>query len=87
MFSNDDELASDVLRLGIQTGEEFWRLPLSETYDKQIDSEIADMRNTGTVRGGGATIAAQFLQRFVQSGNKWAHLDIANVAWNKRGLL
>ncbi len=85
LFSNDDELASDVLRLGIQTGEEFWRLPLSETYDKQIDSEIADMRNTGTVRGGGATIAAQFLQRFVQSGNKWAHLDIANVAWNKRG--
>lgn len=85
LFSNDDDLASDVLALGRQTGEEFWRLPLSENYDKQIDSEIADMRNTGTARGGGATIAAQFLQRFVESGRKWAHLDIANVAWNKKG--
>lgn len=85
LFSNDDAMADEVLRLGKETGEIFWRLPLAEHFDKQIDSEIADMRNTGTARGAGATIAAQFLQRFVQKGCKWAHLDIANVAWNKKG--
>jgi len=85
LFSNDDEMAERLLQLGKDTGEMLWRLPLAEHYDKQIDSEIADMRNTGTWRGGGATIAAQFLQRFVQSGRKWAHIDIANVAWNKKG--
>lgn len=85
LFSNNDNLADTLLKLGKQTGEILWRLPLADHYDKQIESEIADMRNTGTARGGGATIAAQFLQRFVMPECKWAHIDIANVAWNKRG--
>jgi leucyl aminopeptidase len=68
LFSNDDEMADDILKLGKKTGEIFWRLPMADHFDKQIDSEIADMRNTGTARGAGATIAAQFLQRFVQKG-------------------
>ena len=52
---------------------------LGEAYDKQIKSDIADMKNVGG-RPGGAITAAQFIQRFV-SGKPWVHLDIAGTAW------
>jgi leucyl aminopeptidase len=50
-----------------------------------INSDIADMKNVGSGRGAGSTTAAQFLQRFVGSKTKWAHLDIAGVAWRGKG--
>lgn len=53
--------------------------PLGEAYDKQIKSDIADMKNVGN-RSAGSITAAQFLKRFVE-GTPWAHLDIAGVAW------
>jgi leucyl aminopeptidase len=53
-------------------------------YDKLIDSEIADMKNVGGGRDGGSITAAQFLQRFVQDGVAWAHLDIAGMAWSNK---
>ena len=83
LFSNDDELAGRLLAAGRETGEEVWRLPLSERYDKDIDSAIADMKNVGKGREAGSVTAAQFLQRFV-NGVPWAHLDIAGMAWMKR---
>jgi leucyl aminopeptidase len=49
-----------------------------------IDSKIADMQNIGNGRGAGSITAAQFLQRFVND-TPWAHLDIAGMAWNKKG--
>ena len=61
-----------------------WRLPLSDAYDKQIKSDIADMKNVGT-RAGGSITAAQFIQRFVQ-GRPWVHLDIAGTAWSSKDL-
>ena len=61
-----------------------WRLPLDDFYDKQINSAIADVRNTGAGRGAGSITAAQFLQRFVNK-TPWAHLDIAGMAWDKQG--
>lgn len=84
LFSNDDELAKNLEEAGKASGEWLWRLPLDDFYDKQINSEIADIRNTGSGRGAGSITAAQFLQRFV---NKlpWAHLDIAGMAWDKSG--
>jgi leucyl aminopeptidase len=78
MFSNNDELAERLSRMGIETGERVWRMPLGPEYDKQIDSQFADMKNTGT-RNGGSITAAQFLQRFVDN-TPWAHLDIAGTA-------
>ena len=78
-FSNEDELAKKLHAAGEATGEKLWRLPLGDAYDKQIKSEIADMKNVGG-RPGGAITAAQFLQRFV-NGKPWAHLDIAGMAW------
>ncbi|MBV9654229.1 MAG: leucyl aminopeptidase [Acetobacteraceae bacterium] len=79
MFSNDDELAARLTEAGAGTGEKVWRQPMHENYDKQIRSEIADMKNIGG-RQGGAIIGAQFLGRFVDT-RPWAHLDIAGVAW------
>src|SRR5919204_438550 len=78
MFSNNDELAERLLAAGLETGEKVWRMPLGPEYDKLIDSQFADMKNTGG-RHGGSITAAQFLQRFVD-GTPWAHLDIAGTA-------
>ena len=78
LFSNNDELADRLIRCGTETGEKVWRMPLSAEYDKLIDSQFADMKNTGG-RHGGSITAAQFLQRFVDN-TPWAHLDIAGTA-------
>ena len=78
LFSNNDELAERLMKVGVETGERVWRMPLGPEYDKQIDSQFADMKNTGS-RNGGSITAAQFLQRFVDD-TPWAHLDIAGTA-------
>ena len=78
LFSNNDELAERLTKAGNDTGEKVWRMPLAPEYDKLIDSQFADMKNTGG-RYGGSITAAQFLQRFVD-GVPWAHLDIAGTA-------
>jgi leucyl aminopeptidase len=83
LFTNDDELATRLIEAGKAVGEEVWRLPLAEAYDRDIDSDAADVKNIGGGRAGGSITAAQFLQRFV---NKvpWAHLDIAGMAWSSK---
>ncbi len=85
MFSNDDTLAQQLSAAGTPVGEAVWRMPLGEAYDKQIKSDIADMKNVGG-RPGGSITAAQFIQRFVNKGRPWAHLDIAGVAWSGKEL-
>ncbi|MBV8591973.1 MAG: leucyl aminopeptidase, partial [Acetobacteraceae bacterium] len=84
LFSNDDPLAQQLEQAGRETGEKLWRLPLGEAYDKQIKSDIADMKNVGG-RPAGAITGAQFVQRFVD-GRPWAHLDIAGMAWSTKDL-
>jgi leucyl aminopeptidase len=80
LFSNDDSLADDLLAAGKAAGDPLWRFPLGDAYDKQIDSPIADMKNTGG-RFAGSITAAQFIKRFIDEGVKWAHLDIAGMVW------
>ncbi|MGK6319791.1 leucyl aminopeptidase [Sphingomonas sp. DT-204] len=80
LFANDDALADQLLAAGKASGDLLWRLPLGEAYNKLIDSPIADMKNVGP-RGAGSITAAQFIQRFVDEGVKWAHLDIAGMVW------
>ena len=79
LFSNDDALATQLTEAGLDTGETVWRLPLSKKYNKLLDSKTADMKNIGG-RDAGSITAAQFLQRFVNTGTLWAHLDIAGTA-------
>jgi leucyl aminopeptidase len=80
LFSNDDDLAGKLTAAGNASGEKLWRLPMGSPYDKMIDSPIADMKNVGG-RHGGSITAAQFLQRFIDKGTPWAHLDIAGTVW------
>jgi leucyl aminopeptidase len=86
LFSNDEELADRLLVAGQTTGDKLWRFPLSDAYDKLLDSPIADIKNIGP-RYAGSITAAQFIKRFVKDGVKWAHLDIAGMVWaDKPGL-
>jgi leucyl aminopeptidase len=83
LFSNNDELAGKLLRVGEESGDKLWRMPLAEPFDRLIDSPIADMKNVGP-REGGSITAAQFIQRFVENGVKWAHVDMAGKAWSDK---
>lgn len=80
VFSNDDDLAWGLVSSGLEVGEELWRMPLCEAWDRDIDSPAADIKNIGS-GGAGSSIGAHFLKRFIKDGVKWAHLDIAGVAW------
>jgi len=79
VFSNDDEFCTAFMRAAAAEGEGAWRMPLGEAYDKQLKSQLADMKNVGG-RPAGSITAAQFLQRFVKEGCPWIHLDVAGVA-------
>jgi leucyl aminopeptidase len=83
LFSNDDDLAGALTAAGNATGDKLWRFPLGAAYDKMIDSPIADMKNVGG-RFGGSITAAQFLQRYIDKGTPWAHLDIAGTVWTDK---
>jgi leucyl aminopeptidase len=83
LFSNDDKLSKNLLKASEECGDKLWRQPLGEAYDRLIDSPIADMKNVGP-REAGSITAAQFLQRYVEDGVHWAHLDIAGMAWSDK---
>ncbi len=83
LFANDDELSDWLTQAGTAVGEPVWRMPLGDEYDKQINSDIADMKNVGG-RDAGSITAAQFIKRYVKDGVLWAHLDIAGVTWSKK---
>ncbi|GGA24726.1 leucyl aminopeptidase [Neptunicoccus cionae] len=79
VFSNNDELCNRFLKAAGDESEGAWRMPLGDAYDTLIKSRIADIKNTGG-RAAGSITAGQFLQRFVEPGMPWIHLDIAGVA-------
>ncbi len=79
LMANDDALADDILAAGQRSGDRAWRLPLGDDYAQQLKSNFADMANIGG-REAGTITAGCFLGKFTD-GMKWAHLDIAGVAW------
>jgi leucyl aminopeptidase len=83
LYANDEQLAARLIEAGKAVGEEVWRMPLAEAYDRDIDSDAADVKNIASGRAAGSIIAAQFLQRFVNNV-PWAHLDIAGMAWSSK---
>lgn len=83
LFANDDTLADQLLAAGGATREGLWRMPLNDTHAKLIESDIADVKNLGP-RPAGSITAAAFLQRFIEVGVRWAHLDIAGVVWAEK---
>ncbi|HEY2930106.1 MAG TPA: leucyl aminopeptidase [Acidobacteriota bacterium] len=77
LFTSSDSLRDRLMEASRRAGENLWQLPLHEAYGKDLVSDIADLKNSGT-RSGGAIYAAKFLQEFV-GDTPWAHLDIAGV--------
>jgi len=83
LFVNDDRLNEKLLAAGQRMGEPLWRMPLDPAYDRQLKSEVADLKNTGG-RYGSAVTAARFLAHFVGDW-PWAHLDIAGSSLYSSG--
>ncbi len=83
LMSNDEPLVEDLYKAGDASGDRTWRLPLWEDYQSQLDSNFADMANIGG-RWAGTITAACFLSRFTKK-YRWAHLDIAGIAWHSSG--
>lgn len=80
VLSNNDELAAELLQAGEQADDKGWQLPLWDEFQEQLDSNFADIANIGG-RPAGTITAACFLSRFTKE-YRWAHLDIAGVAWD-----
>lgn len=83
LYSNQEELAQALLAAGEESGDRAWRMPLWDEYQKQLDSNFADMANIGG-REAGSVTAACFLSRYAKK-YPWAHLDVAGTAWRSGG--
>ena len=79
VFSNQENLAEELIDAGIKAADRVWYMPLWPEYDQQLKSNFADMANIGGPKAGAIT-AACFLARYTKKYD-WAHLDIAGTAW------
>lgn len=80
VFSNDQTCCDAVAAAAEAVGERVWQLPMDRDFDEQIESPVADIKNVGDGRLGGAITAAKLLERFVR-GIPWTHVDIAGPAF------
>ena len=80
VMTNQQPWCDRVLAAAKACGEPAWQLPMFPEYKEQIKSNVADIKNVGEGRWGGAITAAKFLEEFVQ-GKPWVHLDIAGPAF------
>ncbi len=83
LYTDDEDLASMLIKAGKQAKEPLWRLPMGESFAKQIVSSIADIKNLGDEFYGESGACAEFLRCFVERDVPWAHIDIAGVSWTK----
>lgn len=81
VFSNDEGVAEYLVNSATSAGEGAWHMPMPPELRADIDSDVADIKNVGTTRYGGAITAAFFLQEFVGE-HKWGHFDIAGPSWS-----
>lgn len=80
VLGNSDELFNQLREASERACEPLWRLPLGKEYSKQIESKVADIKNTGG-KSAGTITAAAYLENFVGE-TPWAHIDIAGTAWD-----
>jgi leucyl aminopeptidase len=83
VFSNNNDLAESILASGLKTHERCWRMPLPDDYKELLKSDFADMSNISSTRWAGAITAALFLSDFT-ADIRWAHIDIAGPAYQKK---
>ncbi|NLE77509.1 MAG: leucyl aminopeptidase [Chloroflexi bacterium] len=86
LMTEDDDLAAKLSQAGDISGDRVWRLPMWEEYQSLVESDVADVRNTGKVREGGAIAGAMLLREFAE-GYRWAHLDIAGTSFAQDGAI
>jgi leucyl aminopeptidase len=84
LFTDDDDLAQAIIQSGQKTHERIWRMPLPDDYKELLKSDLADISNMSSSRWGGAITAALFLSEF-SGDTRWAHIDIAGPASQKKG--
>jgi leucyl aminopeptidase len=83
-FGTPREYLDQFLESAKAVGEKMWPMPIDDEYREMIKSEIADIRNTGSGKGGGAITGAWFIKEFVDD-TPWIHLDIAATTWVDAG--
>ena len=81
MFTNNTEMAQTLSKIGFDTNERVWQLPLFSDYESDLHSDIADLRNYSGKPVAGAITAAKFLEAFTEDHKAWTHLDIAGVSF------
>ncbi|WP_299183564.1 leucyl aminopeptidase family protein [uncultured Chryseobacterium sp.] len=81
LFSNHETLKNLLIKTGDKTNQRLWNLPLWDVWKDDIQSDVADMKNISLKPIGDCIIAAKFLEQFIENHPKWAHLDIAGVAF------
>jgi leucyl aminopeptidase len=83
-FGTPREYLDNFLDSAKATGEKMWPMPIDDEYQQMIKSDIADIRNTGSGKGGGASTGAWFIKEFA-GDTPWIHLDIASTTWIDEG--
>ena len=83
LWTENDQLAEQLINSANEAGEGIWRMPMKNSYKSGLKSSIADLQNTGP-RPGGSITAALFLKEFVNSNIPWAHIDIAGTCWTEK---
>lgn len=81
-FTENDELAEDILQAGKASGEKLWRMPLDPEHKKDIEGTFADLNNISKSKGAGSATATAFLTHFVGENIPYLHFDIAGTAWS-----
>ena len=85
LFSNNEDLKNLLIKTGDHTNQRLWNLPLWDIWKDDIQSDVADLKNMSLKPVGDCIIAAKFLEQFTENHPKWAHLDIAGVAFGNVG--
>jgi leucyl aminopeptidase len=86
VFGNQVELIQDLIKCGRSINEHLWHLPIAKCHREAIKGATGDITNSQSkLRGGGASTAAAFLERFVNPGVNWAHIDIAGAGKSVMG--
>ena len=81
VMGTNEDLMEKVKSAANSTSEKVWELPLWDEYCKQVQSDIADVKNVGAPMQAGSIAGGAFLKEFVKEDIPWVHFDIAGTAW------
>ena len=77
LFSNDDDLVDEIMRASDDSFETMWPMPITDEHREDMKGKYSDLNNDGyAYPNGGSCTAAAYLERFIEEGTQWAHLDI-----------